>query len=101
MEINNVNDQGAAWGAAFRSKPISRPYPLKVYDLHMRNFDIVIWIGALSMNRILIIDDDKELCTLIKQSVLQENIDADFCCSGKSGLLQLKENDGKSYVFGL
>ncbi len=22
MEINNVNDQGAAWGAAFRSKPI-------------------------------------------------------------------------------
>lgn len=45
------------------------------------------------MNRILIIDDDKELCTLIKQSVLQENIDADFCCSGKSGLLQLKEKE--------
>ena len=29
--------------------------------------------------------------TLIKQSVLQENIEADFCYFGKSGLLQLKE----------
>ncbi|MCI9134873.1 MAG: DNA-binding response regulator, partial [Lachnospiraceae bacterium] len=27
------------------------------------------------MNRILIIDDDKELCVLIKQSVLQESIE--------------------------
>lgn len=45
------------------------------------------------MNRILIIDDDQELCTLIKQSVLQENIEADFCYSGRSGLLQLKEKE--------
>ena len=45
------------------------------------------------MNKILIIDDDKELCTLIKQSVLSENIDADFCSCGKSGLLQLKEKE--------
>ncbi len=45
------------------------------------------------MNRILIIDDDQELCTLIKQSVLQENIEADFCYSGKAGLLQLKEKE--------
>ena len=43
------------------------------------------------MNRILIIDDDKELCVLIKQSVLQENIEADCCYSGKSGLAKLKE----------
>ncbi len=42
---------------------------------------------------ILIIDDDKELCALIGQSVLQENIEADCCYSGKSGLLQLKEKD--------
>lgn len=45
------------------------------------------------MNRILIIDDDKELCVLIKQSVLQESIEADCCNSGKSGLLQLKEKE--------
>lgn len=45
------------------------------------------------MNRILIIDDDRELCTLIKQSVLQENIEADCCYSGKSGLLILKEHE--------
>ena len=43
------------------------------------------------MNRILIIDDDKELCVLIKQSVLQESIEVDCCYSGKAGLLQLKE----------
>lgn len=42
--------------------------------------------------KILIIDDDKELCALIKQSILQENIDANFCYSGKSGLEKLKEN---------
>ena len=45
------------------------------------------------MNKILIIDDDKELCVLIKQSVLQENIDADYCYSGKSGLEKLKQNN--------
>lgn len=45
------------------------------------------------MNRILLIDDDKELCALIKQSVLQESIEADCCYSGKSGLLQLKEKE--------
>ncbi|MEH2952954.1 response regulator transcription factor [Candidatus Merdisoma sp. JLR.KK011] len=45
------------------------------------------------MNRILIIDDDKELCVLIKQSVLQESIEADCCHSGKSGLQQLKEKE--------
>ncbi len=45
------------------------------------------------MNRILIIDDDKELCALIKRSVLQESIEADCCHSGKSGLLQLQEKE--------
>lgn len=43
------------------------------------------------MNRILIIDDDKELCVLIKQSVLSENIEADFCNNGREGLQKLKE----------
>ena len=44
------------------------------------------------MNRALIIDDDKELCVLIKQSILQEHIESDYCYSGKSGLTKLKEN---------
>ena len=43
------------------------------------------------MNNILIIDDDKELCTLIKRSILSEDIEADFCITGKEGLKQLKE----------
>lgn len=45
------------------------------------------------MNRILIIDDDRELCALIKRSVLSENIEADLCNTGKEGLRQLKEKD--------
>ena len=43
------------------------------------------------MHRILVIDDDKELCVLIKKSVLSENIETDFCYSGKDGLKLLKE----------
>lgn len=45
------------------------------------------------MNRILMIDDDEELCALVKQSVLRENIEADCCHSGKSGLIKLKEKE--------
>ena len=45
------------------------------------------------MNRILIIDDDRELCVLIKRSILSENIEADFCNTGKAGLLKLKEKE--------
>jgi len=43
------------------------------------------------MNRILVIDDDKELCDLIKRSVMQESIEADCCYSGKAGLEKLRE----------
>ena len=43
------------------------------------------------MNRILIIDDDKALCELIKRSVQAENIEADFCNTGKDGLQKLRE----------
>ena len=39
-----------------------------------------------AMNKILIIDDDRELCALIKRSVQSENIEADFCTAGKEGL---------------
>lgn len=46
-----------------------------------------------AMNKILIIDDDRELCALIKRSVLSENIEADFCNTGKEGLQKLKEQE--------
>lgn len=42
------------------------------------------------MNRILIVDDDRELCALIKCSVLAENIEADCCASGREGLEKLR-----------
>ena len=41
------------------------------------------------MNKILIIDDDKELCELLQRSVLVENINADVCHSGKDGIFLL------------
>ncbi|SNS87894.1 DNA-binding response regulator, OmpR family, contains REC and winged-helix (wHTH) domain [Anaerovirgula multivorans] len=43
--------------------------------------------------KILIIDDDKELCSLIKQSVGTESIDSDYCYSGIDGLYMLAKND--------
>ena len=45
------------------------------------------------MNKVLIIDDDKELCALIKRSVLSEDIEADICNTGKEGLKKLKEKE--------
>ena len=45
------------------------------------------------MNKILIIDDDRELCALIKHSVQSEHIEADFCNTGKEGLQKLKEQE--------
>lgn len=45
------------------------------------------------MYNILIIDDDKELCLLIKQSVLSEGIEADFCNTGREGLIKIEEKD--------
>ena len=41
------------------------------------------------MNKILIIDDDRELCALIKRSVQSENIEADFCNTGR-GFAEIK-----------
>ena len=39
------------------------------------------------------IDDDKALCELIKRSVQAENIEADFCNTGKEGLQKLREQE--------
>ncbi len=44
---------------------------------------------------ILVIDDDKELCTLIRKSVVNEKINADYCYSGTEGLALLEKNDYK------
>ncbi|MCC5465674.1 response regulator transcription factor [Pelosinus baikalensis] len=44
-------------------------------------------------NRILIIDDDRELCTLLKKCVSKETIDADICHSGIEGLDALSNSN--------
>ena len=41
------------------------------------------------MDKILIIDDDKELCALIVQSVLKEGVEEYFCYSAKDGLIKM------------
>ena len=53
------------------------------------------------MNKILIIDDDRELCALIKRSVQAENIEADFCNTGKEGLQKLREQEYQLVVLDL
>ncbi len=45
------------------------------------------------MNSVLIIDDDRELCLLIKKSIVSEDIEADFCNTGKEGLAKIKEKN--------
>lgn len=50
-------------------------------------------IGKCDMNKILMIDDDRELCALMKRSVQVENIEADICHTGKAGLQKLKEQE--------
>ncbi|MDD3795711.1 MAG: response regulator transcription factor [Lachnospiraceae bacterium] len=45
------------------------------------------------MNRILIIDDDKDLCILLKKSISVEQLEADYCHSGKDGLAALGRRD--------
>lgn len=44
------------------------------------------------MNSVLIIDDDKELCALMKKCVEQENLSAVVAHGGLEGLRLLKEN---------
>lgn len=61
--------------------------------LKMLSSQKIIDAGGIFMtNKILIIDDDKELCALIKQSVAAEYIDADSCFSGADGLEILEKN---------
>lgn len=45
------------------------------------------------MYQILIIDDDKDLCTLIQKNVMQEGIEAEICTSGLEALSFLKKKE--------
>lgn len=44
------------------------------------------------MNRVLIIDDDKELCALMKKCIEQENMSAVIAHGGSEGLRLMEEN---------
>ena len=48
------------------------------------------------MNKILIIDDDKELCALMKKCIEQENLSAVTAYSGIEGLQIIKENQNNN-----
>ena len=52
------------------------------------------------MKRVLIIDDDKELCALMKKCIEQENLSAVTAYSGIEGLQIIKKNQ-KNNVFSL
>lgn len=45
------------------------------------------------MNRILIIDDDRALCDLIKRTMKEEDIEADCCYLGRSALVMIREKE--------
>ncbi|WP_338542360.1 response regulator transcription factor [Paenibacillus tundrae] len=50
-------------------------------------------------NRILIIDDDIELCSLVKKCVSQVNLETDVAYNGQSGMLQvINEKDTYSLI---
>ena len=44
------------------------------------------------MNRVLVIDDDKELCALMKKCIEQENLSAIIAHEGVAGLRLLEDN---------
>lgn len=44
-------------------------------------------------NRVLIIDDDTELCALIKKCVMQEELEADIAYTGRVGLSKIMEQN--------
>lgn len=45
------------------------------------------------MDRVLIIDDDRELCALVQRALVAAEVDADCCRSGQSGLLHMEGRD--------
>ena len=45
------------------------------------------------MNDVLIIDDDVELCALMKKCISREGLEADIAYTGKEGLLKITEQN--------
>ena len=45
------------------------------------------------MHRVLLIDDDRDLCTLIRQCALADGMDVEPCHSGREGLEHLRRQD--------
>lgn len=45
------------------------------------------------MSRVLIIDDDKDLCTLLQKSLSMEQFEVDYCHSGRDGLSELGKRE--------
>ena len=45
------------------------------------------------MDRVLIIDDDRELCALVQRALVAAGVDADCCHLGQSGLLRMEGRD--------
>lgn len=50
------------------------------------------------MNTVLIIDDDKELCALMKKCIEQENLSAMVAHGGKEGLRLVEDNRSDSFL---
>jgi DNA-binding response OmpR family regulator len=49
--------------------------------------------GGINLNdTILVIDDDKELCALIRKSLVMESINVEYCYSGAEGLAMIEKN---------
>lgn len=46
-------------------------------------------------NRVLVIDDDIELCLLIKKCIIQESLEADIVHTGNAGLLKVTEQNAE------
>ena len=49
-------------------------------------------------SKILIIDDDTELCTLMKKCIAQEGLEADVAHAGKSGLSKIENQNDKYFL---
>lgn len=52
----------------------------------------ILW-GRYGMNRILLVDDDREQCALLKRAVAREGLEADCCFSGREALEQIARQD--------
>ena len=57
--------------------------------------------GRIAVSRILVIDDDRELCELLKRRLSAEQMQVDCCYSGREGLAALSKGDYQLVVLDL